>query len=357
MSAERTQAAERGSEDPWRATFANLWSELAIVRADAYAKGRLTDDPLSWAKTVLIGSMHKLCAGADPVSAGADPGPVGRGYARLDERDDRLWCAACALEACVCVRHQLGPAAGSRRTHLVRRLERQLKEDDRRALSGVADWRVTRPAVAKAGTAALGAVEGLGQEGGDRAALLDQLEEGAVRLAALAVRETFRIRLRGEAGASRDSAPELVEDLLVLAREAAKAGEAYEADNQLMPSPGSARRSSCALPHPISRSCAGRASTRHCTLSRSSASVGSGSSSAAWKWGRSRPWTVSSPALLRLPRVHMPLCGRASREAGERQRAPIPLARVRPRHSPRLSVRRSPERDPRLCARHQAGCR
>ncbi|MQA74758.1 MAG: hypothetical protein GEU88_10540 [Solirubrobacterales bacterium] len=221
MSVERASAAERHTEDTWREGLASHWSELATIRAGAAAKGRLGADAPGWASTALIGSMHQLSA----VARGPEDLPE---CERLDRRHDCLWSAASALEACACVWDELGEVAGPRRTHLVRRLERHLTEHDRRALAGVANPLVTASAVAGAARAALEAIRSLRQGVNDRAESLDRLEDGAVRLAALGVREAFGLSSADAVDAGADPPPALVADLLALGRDTASIEGAQE---------------------------------------------------------------------------------------------------------------------------------
>lgn len=208
------------SRDHWRTSFADAWTELATIRDDACEHGRLTGGQSTWARAVLSGASLRL-------RVFAALGPQGDDRS-LDPRDDYLWWAASALEACACVWGELGSVAGSRRTHLVRQLESRLREDDRRALHGIVDWRVSRRAVDAAAGHALGALDRLDRGGGDRAKLLNQLEEGAVALAVLGVRAALDLGSDDRLEERDRPSPPLVEELIDLAQQAAAARNAED---------------------------------------------------------------------------------------------------------------------------------
>lgn len=209
-------AAGRGV-DTWRERFANLWTELASIRADGCARGYLDGDALAWARAVLGGSANLL-------AAVGEASPTDPDWGLMDEREECLWCAASALEASAAVWHECGPAAGSRRRHLVRRLERRLEEYDRDIVNGIASNRPTRKRVMRVSRSALWAIDRLDRAKGNRAELLDEIEDGAVEIAALAVQAELGKRRPGQGEASVDVPRALEDGLVALTGEAVETG-------------------------------------------------------------------------------------------------------------------------------------
>jgi len=220
---EAAPTAADAAPESWRETFANLWSELASTRAEARSQGCLGADSLGWACAVLAGS-------ANLVSAAADQRRADRDFDLIDQREQYLWCAVSALEASAAVWEEFGPAAGARRQHLMRRLEWRLEECDRGVVNAVSSARVTRRSVVKASASAISAIARLRQSDADRAQLLDQIEDGAVELASLAVRAGVGTALEQCTGTDPDPPPELTEELAELAWQAAVVGHEESED-------------------------------------------------------------------------------------------------------------------------------
>ncbi len=99
-----------------------------------------------------------------------------------------LRCATLALDSSAVVWHTLGPAAGERHLHLLRRLEDALAAVDRQIRAAEIPVLVNRSMVSLVARTACAAIDELAGGESDRAQALAVLEDAAVDLAALAVR-------------------------------------------------------------------------------------------------------------------------------------------------------------------------
>jgi hypothetical protein len=203
----RSFDASPGGESPplgWRGEFAECWTELALARAASGARG---ETALTWAITALTrtgASLERLVSARRQAAAG--------------DYEDCLSSGAAALEACAAVWQELAPVAGQRQVRLLRRLERRLKREEAEVLSGQADYALRRITVRVALTRALESIERLEEASVDRAQALESLEEGAVSLAAIAVRAWLNVKVTGTASGVGSQLPErATSDLLGLA--------------------------------------------------------------------------------------------------------------------------------------------
>jgi hypothetical protein len=116
--------------------------------------------------------------------------------------------AAQALEACATTWQAFGAVAGPRQLHLVHRLEDRLAEHQRAVQAGEASHRVNRRAVTVPARAARLATERLRRGSDDVVRDLSALEEGALALAASAIRAVENIGATGHSnGRLRRAAP------------------------------------------------------------------------------------------------------------------------------------------------------
>jgi hypothetical protein len=104
-----------------------------------------------------------------------------------------LRCAALALDSSAVVWHALGPAAGKRHLHLLRRLEDSLSATDRQIRAAEMPVLVNRSTISLAARTACAAIDELAGGEADRAYALAVLEDAAVDLAALAVRVSLNL--------------------------------------------------------------------------------------------------------------------------------------------------------------------
>ncbi len=160
--------------DRW--TAAAAW-RCALLRADDRAA------TASWARRTLARAAVTVRQRVDS--------------RRETAREDLVAAAADALEACAATWQALGPVAGPRRLHLVRRLESQLAEHERLVLAAEVDYRLDRRAVEPPASAARLAIERLRDGSADPAAALVALEENVLALATIAIRAVENIDATG----------------------------------------------------------------------------------------------------------------------------------------------------------------